>query len=242
MKSKTICVLVLGGLVLGAIGIPVLCVRYAHSREEAMAPKGEYAEIDVAPINKAMQAFKTGTDRQKQMMARQIIAAPEKYAPVAFFALSESLFKDGKKDDALFWFYAGDLRARFDAARCADETARQGVDLLQVQYAPMINQYVAQDFAKVEAVLAKVVEWDRKTPHEYDHRWINLHGMGAVMASMNLPAASQQSAPLSLPQDQWESIAEKTRTEYLAGFHAAVDQIRKAAAKEKETAKPARSS
>jgi len=234
MQSKTLCVVVLVGLVGITIGVPLVYSHVVRSQEEVMAPKGEYADIDMALVNKAMQSLKTGTDQQRQIMIRQILAAPEKYAPVVFFALSESLFKEGKKDDAVFWFYAGDLRARFDAGRCADESARQGVDLLQLQYGPMINQYLAQDFGKVEAVLAKVIEWDRKTPHEYDHRWINLHGMGAVMAGMNLPAASGQSPALSLPQNQWKGIAEKTRSDYLAGFHKAVEQIKKASAKAEE--------
>jgi len=41
--------------------------------------------------------------------------APENYAPPVFYALSEALLVRGEKDDAAFWFYAGQIRTRFDA-------------------------------------------------------------------------------------------------------------------------------
>jgi hypothetical protein len=65
------------------------------------------------------------------------------------------------------------------------------------------------------AVVERVVEWDRATPHDYDHRWINLHGMGAVTGS----------GPLSRPAAEWPAIGERTREEYLRGLDEALGGI-----------------
>jgi hypothetical protein len=61
-------------------------------------------------------------------------------------------------------------------------------------------------------VVERVVEWDRATPHDYDHRWINLHGMGAFTGA----------TALSRPAAQWPAIAEETRGGYLRGLEEAL--------------------
>ena len=63
----------------------------------------------------------------------------------------------------------------------------------------------------------RAVAWDRATPHEYDHRWINLHGMGAFTGG---------DGPLSRPATEWDAIAERTREEYLEGLREVLDLYR----------------
>ena len=76
-------------------------------------------------------------------------------------------------------------------------------------------------------LIAKVVEWDRKTPHAYDPRWINLHGIQAVQAAKDPQlAAKLTQESLSLPQSQWAALAEQTRTKYLQGFKDAITQLK----------------
>jgi len=162
------------------------------------------------------------------MKLKPLQTAPQKYAPPVFYVLSNILFSDGRQDDAGFWFYAGQLRPRFDANRCADVSARQAVAALTEEFGTPINQYMFKDFAKVEALIPKVVEWDRKTPHEYDQRWINLHGMAAMLESLD-PATGKPNS-LSLPRDQWDAIAEKTRVDYVEGLRQAGVMLKERAA------------
>ena len=136
------------------------------------------------------------------------------------------MFQDGKKDEGAFWFYAGQLRARFDANRCADVSARQAVGVLNQTYGSLINQYALQDIPKLESLVSRVIEWDKVTPHNYDHRWINLHGMNAMMSGLSSKDAPAAPATLSLPKDQWDSIAEKTRDHYLSGFKQAMASMK----------------
>lgn len=211
---------------------PVLAVLLVSvsgfpQEQHAVAPRGEYAKIDVQLANQAIAALQGGSDAERARAIEAVLAAPQRYAPAVFYVLSQALFAQDRKDDAAFWFYAGQLRARYDANRCADVSARQAVAVLNQEYGTPINKYMFKDFAKLEALIPKVVDWDRKTPHDYDHRWINLHGMAAMIESLDSTAGKPQ--PLSLPRAQWNAIAEKTRTEYVAGF-------RQAAAKMKERA------
>lgn len=192
-----------------------------------LAPQGEYAKIDVRLANESIKILSQGSKDEKNKMASEIIASPQKYAPPVFYALSSVLFQRGEKDMAGFWFYAGQLRARFDANRCADISAREAVAVLNDQYGCPINQYMFKDVPTLEALIPKVVEWDRLTPHDYDNRWINLHGMGAIEAGLEGVDAKEKQPAMSLPKDEWELIAEKTRQDYLAGFKQAMLELKK---------------
>jgi hypothetical protein len=195
--------------------------------EHAVAPRGEYAKIDVRLAQETIAALQSGVGSERARAIKAIETAPQKYAPPVFYVLAGVLFTEGRKDDAGFWFYAGQLRARFDANRCADVSARQAVAVLTDEFGSPINQYMFEDFAKVEALIPKVVDWDRKTAHDYDQRWINLHGMDAMLASLD-PAGKPK--PLSLPQEEWDAIAEKTRSEYVEGVRQAGIMVKERAA------------
>lgn len=189
-------------------------------------PTGEYATIDTALMQETIQRLSSGPTDDRRKVVQEILASPQRYAPPVFYMLSSVLFGEDKKDDAAFWFYAGQLRASFDASRCADVSARQAVEVMNQQFGSPINQYAFKNTAKLEALIPKVIEWDRKTAHAYDHRWINLHGMNAMMSGLD-PKKRENPAPLSLPREQWDSIAEKTRQEYLAAFNEVMKEVRK---------------
>lgn len=184
-------------------------------------PQGVYAEIDVADIKAALAALNSSSRKKRVAAVDSVEAQPDRYAPPVLYALSKVLFDNGEKDKAAFWYYAGQLRGRFDANRCADISARSAIEVLNRQYGPRINQYAIKDPDKLEQLVLRVAEWDRETPHAYDHRWINLHGLNAMGFD-----ADAQSAPLSLPEEDWSGIAEQTRTEYLKGFYAVLPSIR----------------
>jgi hypothetical protein len=214
-----------------------LAASFTAADDHVIEPRGEYAKIDVRLANETIATLLSGVDAEVARAIRAVEQAPQKYAPPVFFVLSNVLFDRGRKDDGAFWFYAGQLRARFDANRCADESARQAVSVLTEEFGPKINQYMFKDFARVEALVPKVVDWDRKTPHEYDHRWINLHGMAAMIESLDKPAG--QPKPLSLPRAQWDAIADKTRADYLDGFQKARAMMQARAASPSPSTVPA---
>lgn len=186
---------------------------------------GEYATINVNRTRGAMDSLSDQAPLEERKVAIDIVTSkPDTFAPPAFYALSHAMFKLGYKDEGSFWFYAGQLRARYDANRCADVSARSAVAALNQQYGQEINEYTFANLPLLQKIVTQLMEFDKMTPHNYDHRWINLHGMNATMAGMGDAKAAKE--PLSLPQDQWEKILEKTRSDYLAGFAEALEMAK----------------
>jgi len=202
------------------------CVQVA-AQTTSLEPAGDYAKIDTRLAVEVMHVLAKGTQSQKREAFERIISNSGNYAPPVFYALSQAPFESGRKDEGAFWFYAGQLRARFDANRCADVTARSAVNALNNIYGPPINQYMFQDIQKLEALIPKVVDWDRNTLHNYDPRWINLHSMNAMTSALSGKNGSvPPPSGMSLPKEQWETIAEKTRSDYLAGFQEAMASMK----------------
>ena len=199
-------------------------------QRRTLEPVGEYAQIDTRLVKETIDLFSKGSEEERVARVKDIRANPQNYAPPVFYLLSRVLFQSGLKDEAAFWFYAGQLRARYDANRCADPSAAQAVASLNDSFGGPINAYMFQQLPKLEALIPKVVEWDERTAHNYDHRWINLSGMNAVMASLGKDAG-KEAPSLSLPKERWPQIAEDTRRDYLNGFRQALAKAKQGAAK-----------
>jgi hypothetical protein len=206
------------------IGASLCLASAAVSAQESVQAQGQFAQIDTRLANETIEVLENGNAEEQQRTIERIKDHPQNFAPPVFYVLSNVLFRGGEKDEATFWYYAGQLRARFDANRCADATARQAVRELNQRFGPAINQYAFQDVPKLEALIPRVVEWDRRTPHRYDHRWINLHGMDAVRSGLG--GRSTPVTVLSAPEEEWEKIAEKTRQDYLNGFRKALARMK----------------
>jgi hypothetical protein len=188
-------------------------------------PQGEFAQIDTRGTIDVMKRLNSSDRATKAKAVEQVKTSPGKIAPPALYVLSNVLFQQGQKEDALFWYYLGQLRARSDANKCNDISARQAVTVLNGQYGPPINKYAfrntkvnyKKNVQDIRALATKVVEWDRKHDREYDPRWIALHGMGAF--TDNKPAFE--------PKSRWSKINEQTRVEYLKGLDEATEMFRK---------------
>ncbi|MGI5125873.1 hypothetical protein ACQEVB_03560 [Pseudonocardia sp. CA-107938] len=172
-------------------------------------PTGEHAEIDVAGQAETIAALH-GPDPAAAVEA--VLAAPQRHTPPVLCALAAALFAGGRHEEGATWFYAAQLRARFDVMRCADPTVGGAVAILRERYGEPINRWAFTEArARLKVIVERAVAWDRATPHDYDHRWINLHGMGAF--------GVDPGAPLSRPEEEWPAIAEQVRADYLRGLH-----------------------
>ena len=168
-----------------------LCgMRAAFAGVYEIAPQGEYAQIDTRISRDVIRMLGKGSSSEREAAIAAVKAHPENYAPPVFYALSGVLFSAGEKDDAAFWFYAGQLRARIDATICADSSAGEAVWALNNRYGPQINVYAFQDMDKLKQLVPKVVAWERGLAYRYDRRWINLYGMNGVASGL-LPGAGR---------------------------------------------------
>ncbi len=177
---------------------------------------GPWAEIDVDRTNTAIRALSLDKPKQRERAMNGVLSNPSQYAPPALCHLSAALFKGGRKDEGSFWFYACQLRARTDANLCTDRSAAEGVMALNYQFGEQINKYMYTQQDVWEAMMPTVMEWDINTPHDYDRRWISLHGLNATLYAQGNTAIGE--LPLILPEDQWADTDAETRRVYREGF------------------------
>lgn len=197
----------------------------AAQQQHEIEMRGVYATIDMTLSQQTVKKLAGGSDAERAAAIEAIEASPSKYIPAVFYGLAITLLNEGRQDDAVFWFHFGRLRARFDAGRCADVSARQLPAALDQSAGSPIFAHIAQNLEKYATTVDEVVALDRKTPHDYDHRWINLHGLDATIYSLDEDAEAK---PLSLPEEDWDEIEERTRREYLEEYREALESLREA--------------
>lgn len=186
----------------------------ANAADAPIEPSGIYKTIDVRLADDTIKALHDYQGEARGKIINTILAKPENFAPPVLYVLSSVLFDDDRKDEAMFWFYAGQLRGRIDATICADKTARVAIAEMNQRLGPRINGYAFKNISKLTNSVERVLAWEEQTPCNYDRRWINLHGMAAVNGETN--------SPLSAPKEQWETIRKQTRDQYRSAFHEAI--------------------
>lgn len=197
------------------LAITFLLLTDCDGQTPEIKTKGVYKEIDVDRHNKAIKTLTGKNKKSKQTTIDSILSKPNHYNPPVLYALSRELFNQDKKAIATFWFYTAQLRARYDANLCLDNSAKQAVSILNQEYGPDINKYAFQNIDSLEKTVTKVVDYVRENEEGYDHRWISLHGMGAVMAGMDNKSNNKE---IIQPRDKWPEIKKKTVDDYYNGF------------------------
>lgn len=157
-----------------------------------------------------------GDEKTRTNFIRIVTTAPQKFNPTVFYALSRTLMDFNRTDEAMFWFCAAHLRASYDANRSLDLSSRGGVSRLDASFGLPIYKLLAADPEKFRALLQRVIDWDTSTPFEYDHRWINLHGLELKFYEMN----GKQGPPpkTTAPASQWPDILQETRTKFINSY------------------------
>lgn len=202
----------------------LLSVSHAQITNHELEPKGVFADIQVEKHNMIIKNLQTPDKVQKQQAIDSVLKNPNDYNPPVLYALSRELFLQEKKDEACFWFYTAQLRARYSANLCMDNSAVQATSILTNEYGPAINSYALKDIDKLEKTVNKVVDFVRSNNENYDQRWINLHGMWAVLSAQE---DEQETRQLSKPKSEWADIKKKTIDDYYNGFLEAVKTLKK---------------
>ena len=84
--------------------------------------------------------------------------------PLHFITAAIVLFAYGKKEDALFWLYAGQLRTRYQVALEGGGDRGQILAIMMMTAGEVINNHAFHDPPNLAATIDRVLEWDRKTP------------------------------------------------------------------------------
>lgn len=201
------------------------CANPAANSPAASPTPWHERPIDTSSSDGVVERLSGDDEAVRADAVAEVEANPERFNPGVFYGMSAIHFAEDRPQDAMFWFYAGQLRGRFDVNRCADELAGVYLNKLNEQFGPAINRYAFQHLDELEATVARVIEFDRSTPHFYDPRWINLHTPAAMTAAMK--GESLDPTTMSKPEAEWPAIAERTRAEYEAGFADALAQAQR---------------
>lgn len=80
-----------------------------------------------------------------------------------YYLASSILFESGFKNEAVFWFYAGQLRGRIAASFDPDhDRSRTLLSAMNAQIGSAINQYAGGDLKNWIAIIDKVLLWDKE--------------------------------------------------------------------------------
>lgn len=192
------------------LAIALAMLTHANAQTSQIKPKGVYKAIDVEKHNAAIEILAGENQQLKKQTVETILKAPNSFNPPVIYALSKELFNRDKKHEAVFWFYVAQLRARYDANLCLDTSAKQAVSMLNSTYGPAINEYAMKNIDFLEKTINQVVAFVRENEETYDHRWINLHGLGALL--------NRKVKEITEPAEKWAKIKESTVDNYHRDF------------------------
>ena len=88
------------------------------------------------------------------------LAKAEIAEPLALMGAAIELDRSGKKDEAVFWFYAGQLRARYSPQLKGENS--QLVQIFMMVSGP-VNAHAQRDILQMEKTIQRVFEWDEKS-------------------------------------------------------------------------------
>jgi len=155
----------------------VISLKCQEVKNIAVKPTGVYAGIDIDGQNRMMQQLYDIKTRNASIDT--IFNNITHYNPPVLYLFSQALYLNGEKEPAVQWYLYAQLNAMYDAARCADNSAKQAVDILEERIRPTLEDYMKQNKPMVTESAQKSIELYKRLQSNYDIRWINLHGLGA---------------------------------------------------------------
>jgi hypothetical protein len=98
-----------------------------------------------------------------QLTPDALKAGIEQNHPAAYYILASKLFASGKKEEAVFWFYAGQLRYRFYLKATPDLPPSGDPALfasLSETVGRPLNEYAFGDIPRLAKTIDDVLQWD----------------------------------------------------------------------------------
>jgi len=166
-------------------GVPTDAARAREAFDKACAlgAPPEWGLGCLAAGEKEQARAKDPTEDLMTMSPEQIEKGIEKQHPAAYYILAEKLLASGQKDEAVFWFYAGQLRFRFHIAANPNLTPSGDPALLasfnEVLGVP-INQYAYGNLKALHATIDRVLAWDKDTPNGFTSKEKNAPAWNAT--------------------------------------------------------------
>jgi len=189
----------------------------ANSKEDSL-------KTDISKQDEIENLLKSNNKININKAIDSVLTKPNQYNPIILYAISHQLFEKNKKDEAMFWYYVAQLRARYDTNLCLDENAKQLTGFLGMMFGQDINPYAFKNIKKLKNTIDKVISFVRNNDEEYDHRWLNILGMktnGEKNDEIDYTKIE------SKPKEEWSKIKEETIKNYYIEFEEALKEFKK---------------
>jgi hypothetical protein len=137
---------------------PIPCSVQAHGMGAVVAGPGDRPACD------------NSVDPQTVALDELIRIVPDQH-PSAYYVLASRLFQANRKDEAVYWFYAGQLRYRIRLAchpDLAPDTEPALFGSLQETVGRPVNEYAGADPAAWAATMERVLAWDAATHNGFE--------------------------------------------------------------------------
>jgi hypothetical protein len=102
-------------------------------------------------------------DDLKALPPAKVEALLPNHEPSAYYVYADRLFHEGKKDDAVFWYYVGELRCRFyldTNPHLPPGGAPAAFSALRATIGPTINGYAGGNVKELVKAIDRALAWD----------------------------------------------------------------------------------
>jgi len=198
-------------ILLAGLALLTFSLKAQEVKTIEVKPVGIYAEIDIEGQNRMMKQLYDPQSRNASVDT--IFNNITHYNPPVIYLFSEALFMNGEKESAIQWYLYAQLNAMYDAARCADNSAKQAVIILEERFRPTLDEYMKNNKATVTKSAEKTIDLFKKVQSDYDIRWINLHGINSFEGAFGeeLP---KETPKLTEDKVLWPSMKAKALKEF----------------------------
>ena len=169
----------------------------------------------------AAERLKSCDPRIALAAAKEVLNGPNTLnEPLEMFSPAFVLFQNGEKDEGVFWFYAAQLRVRYQLAFEKGDRG-QLLSIMLMTIGPPINNYAFHDVRRLDRTIERVLEWDRITPNPFRDRprsseiEANLEKVYSGIRDLRLKLVAEkddleQKARAAAPQIEQSSAQSKT--------------------------------
>lgn len=134
------------------------------------AVKGTHAGKSAQPAASQPRLANALTpDQIKTLPAAQVEAKLSQQHPSAYYLYASRIFNEGRKDDAVVWYYVGELRYRFllEARPSLEREESTVFSSVHSMVGGMINQYAAGDLNRWIGQIDQALAWDEANPNGF---------------------------------------------------------------------------
>ncbi|MDC0349284.1 hypothetical protein OAN21_02630 [Alphaproteobacteria bacterium] len=189
-----------------------------------LQPVGEYAEIETHKDFSAIEILRGPESEEKRSLAEKIHQNPGDYAPFSLLFLGIYYLEKGNLSQALHYMRAGIFRAVVDVQAAKDSSLE---NILPTMFR-LMNEALVPYFQKnpdkrkqaleiLVEISGTLMDWDSKTPRNYDVRWPCLHSIRATTAFALMGIASKPTYAKTgyATKEEYRKVLEENRNLFL---------------------------